>query len=133
MVEAYAFSRALRKWGHLLKKQDLLIKSDSTVALHMMRKLASSTMQLNYLAGELSLLLEEIQNPRVVVHHVPGIFNKETDWLSRMHDRGDKPESLHKVKITTLSEPKENFFRVTPPGVDSPSPAHQRSVWDCLG
>ena len=137
VVEAYAFLRALRKWGHLLKKQDLLIKSDSTVALHMMRKLASSTMQLNYLAGELSLLLEEIQNPRVVVHHAPGIFNKETDWLSRMHDRGDKPESLHKVKITTLSEPKENFFRVTPPGVDKseggPSPAHQRSVWDCLG
>ncbi len=137
VVEAYAFLRALRKWGHLLKKQDLLIKSDSTVALHMLRKLSSSTMQLNYLAGELALMLEEIQNPRVVVHHVPGIFNKETDWLSRMHDRGDKPESLNKVKITTLSEPKESFFRVSPPGVDKseggPGPAHQRCVWDCLG
>ena len=137
VVEAYAFLRALKKWGHLLKKQDLLIKSDSTVALHMARKLSSPTMQLNFVAAELSLLLEEIQTPRIVVHHVPGVFNKETDWLSRMHDRGERPTSLEKVKIVTLAEPKEDFFKIPPPGTvrseGETSPAHQSSVWDCLG
>ena len=137
VIEAYAFLRALKKWGHLLKKQDLLIKSDSTVALHMARKLSSPTMQLNFVAAELSLLLEEIQTPRIVVHHVPGVFNKETDWLSRMHDRGERPASLEKVKIVTLAEPKEDFFKIPPPGISrsegETSPAHQSSVWDCLG
>ena len=71
------------------------------------------------------------------MHHVPGVFNKETDWLSRMYDRGEKPSPLDKVKIVTLAEPTEGFFKIPPPGAEKSeggnSPAHQSSVWDCPG
>ena len=75
VVEAYAIYRAVKKWGATLKKRVLLIKSDSSVALHMLRKLASPSQSLNYIAAEISLLLEDFKIPRLVLHHVPIFLN----------------------------------------------------------
>lgn len=72
------------------------------VALHMLQKLASPSPSLNYVAAEISLLLEDFKIPRLVLHHIPGVLNVGTDWLSRMRDRGARPASLDKVPIKTL-------------------------------
>ena len=116
-VEAYAIYRALVKWRTTLKRRVLLVKSDSSVALHMLKKLSSPSTSLNFVAGEISLLLEDIKIPRLVLHHIPGVLNVETDWLSRMHDRGPKPESLSKVPIQTLGPLEVGQFKLKPPGV----------------
>ena len=116
VVEAYAIYRAVKRWGATLKKRVLLIKSDSSVALHMLRKLASPSPSLNYIAAEISLLLEDFKIPRLVLHHIPGVLNVETDWLSRMHDRKARPASLDKVPIKTLEPLRVEQFQLKPPG-----------------
>ena len=116
VVEAYAIYRAVKRWGATLKKRVLLIKSDSSVALHMLRKLASPSPSLNYIAAEISLLLEDLKIPRLVLHHIPGVLNVETDWLSRMHDRKARPASLDKVPIKTLEPLRVEQFQLKPPG-----------------
>ena len=136
VVEAYAILRALKRWGTTLKRRVILIKSDSSVALHMLKKLASPSSSLNYVAAEISLHLSVLQVPRLVLHHVPGVLNVETDWLSRMHDRGPKPESLHKVPIKTLNPWSVEQFKLKPPGKQKAEGegvfACQSGVLDCL-
>ena len=116
-VEAFAIFRALLKWQTTLKKRTVLVKSDSSVALHMLKKLASPSASLNFVAAEISLILESVKIPKLILHHIPGSLNVETDWLSRMHDRGPKPESLAKVPIRTLEPIRVEQFKLTPPGV----------------
>ena len=136
VVEAYAILRAVKRWGTTLKKRVVLIKSDSSVALHMLKKLASPSSSLNYVAAEISLHLEVLQIPRLVLHHIPGVLNVETDWLSRMHDRGPKPESLHKVPIKTLNPWTVEQFKLKPPGKQRAEGegvfACQSGVLECL-
>ena len=103
VVETLAVLRAIHKWAPVLTGRALLIRSDSTVALGVASKGGSPTATLNYLAAELSLTLEFFRIRRVVVQHLRGSDNMETDWLSRMHDRGEKPRSLDKVKIFKLT------------------------------
>ena len=114
-VEAFAILRALWKWQTTLKKRAVLVKSDSSVALHMLKKLASPSPSLNFVAAEISLILENAKIPKLILHHIPGYV--ETDWLSRMHERGPKPESLAKVPIPTLEPVKVEQFKLMPPGV----------------
>eukprot|EP00435_Cladocopium_sp_Y103_P019073 s2755_g4.t1 len=60
----------------------------------MSKKLASPAKSLNYIASEMAILLERAQIQRLVPQHIPGKFNQESDWLSRLGDRGDMPASL---------------------------------------
>ena len=120
VVETLAVLRGLHKWASIFKGRLILLRSDSTVALGVTKKTGSSSPQLNYLAAEISLMLELHRMQRVVVQHLRGADNKETDWLSRMHDRGDKPKSLEGVKIFRLApcHTCKELFSLTPPGAE---------------
>ena len=122
VVETLAVLRGLYKWAAIFKSRPILLRSDSTVALGVTRKTGSASPQLNYLAAEISLMLELHRVQKVVVQHLRGADNKETDWLSRMHDRGEKPRSLEGVKIFRLApcHTCKELFSLSPPGADSP-------------
>ena len=121
-VETLAVLRAIHKWAPILKGRPILVRSDSTVALGVAKKGGSPTPTLNYLAAELSLMLEFMRMGRLVVQHLRGSDNKETDWLSRMHDRGEKPKTLEGVKIVRLGpcHACSGLFSLSPPGGESP-------------
>ena len=122
VVETLAVLRGLHKWASVFKNRPILLRSDSTVALGVTRKTGSPTPTLNYLAAEISLALEFNRIQKVVVQHLRGADNVETDWLSRMHDRGEKPRSLDKVKLFRLApcHTCRGLFSLAPPGGDSP-------------
>ena len=118
VVETLAVLRAIHKWATVLQGQPILVRSDSTVAFGVAKKGGSPTPSLNYLAAELSLALEFHRIKRLVDQHLRGTDNKETDWLSRMHDRGDKPVSFEGVKIFALApcHTCAGLFSLSPPG-----------------
>ena len=91
VVEAYAILRALELWADKLKMRAIIIRADSSVALAMMKKLASSHKSLNFIAAEIALRLEKYEVQRLALHHLRGSWNVEADWLSRITERGDKP------------------------------------------
>ena len=136
-LEALAIIRAVQGWGLKFKGEPVIIRSDSSVALAMLRKLASPNKILNYLAAELSLMLEELQVPRLVLQHIPGQLNKETDWLSRPNSRSEPPpEALRSVKIVKEKALVEQWFACPPPGAEN-SPwkdavPHSDGVFDTL-
>ena len=115
-LEALAIWRGLQHWKNKLAGAPLLIRSDSVVALSMVQKLSSKSVSLNYIAAELSALLEDLQIPEVVSHHIRGKENLEADWLSRIADRGECPASLRGVPMMRLGclSRDETFF--DPPG-----------------
>ena len=91
VVEAYAILRALEFWADKLKMRAIIIRADSSVALAMMKKLASAHKSLNFIAAEIALRLEKYEVQRLALHHLRGSWNVEADWLSRITERGDKP------------------------------------------
>ena len=142
VMETFAVLKAIVKWQTRLRGQPLLVRSDSTVALSMLRKFASPTVALNYLGSELSLLLETLEIPFLRLQHLPGKFNIEADWLSRGIERGDMPASLAGVKIAKFKTWRIPDFSLPPPGSElsktekaawQGTPFHHQSVWDCVG
>ena len=135
VMEGLAVLRALQIWATKLQGMAVVIRSDSTVALAMAKKLASPTKTLNYLACEMSLLLEKAHIARLVPQHIPGTLNKEADWLSRLGDRGEMPEALH-VKLRRTVALSERSMVMAPPGVaDSPwaqAVPHPNGVYESL-
>ena len=105
-LEALAVFLALREWGQLMAsiKIGVAIRSDSTVALAILEKAASTSPALNYLAAEMALLLEKLQVGDLELSHVPGKMNVLADWLSRPETRGAMPSQLQGVK---LANPKK--------------------------
>ena len=77
---------AVRLWGKKLCGEGLPveIRSDSSVALAMARKLASASPAINFLGAALALALEQHHVGGVQAVHVPGALNKTADWLSRL-------------------------------------------------
>jgi len=92
-------SRALQLWSTKIQGGPVVIRSDSSVALSMSKKMSSPTKTLNYLAAKIALLLEHATITKLVPQHVPGKLNTEADWLSRLGDRGQMPPTLVDVKI----------------------------------
>ena len=142
VMETFAVLKAVKKWQTKLRGQALLIRSDSTVALSMLRRFSSPTVALNYLGAELSLLLESLEIPALRLQHLPGKFNQEADWLSRQIERGDIPSSLQGVKIAKLKTWEVSDFSLPPPGTEvskterpawQGTPFHHQTVWDCVG
>jgi len=111
VVEAYAILRALEFWADKLKMRAIIIRADSSVALAMMKKLASAHKSLNFIAAEIALRLEKYEVQRLVLHHLRGSWNVEADWLSRITERGDKPrpkglEGVHLRRTAPCSATK---------------------------
>ena len=120
--------RGLREWGPLFACIDvgLAIRSDSTVALSVLDKEASSSPALNSLAAEISLLLESYKIGQVTLQHIPGKLNKLADFLSRPKCRGDWPTELAEVKTAKPKRLGQDDFRLGTPGshdASAPSPA----------
>ena len=111
-LEALAVFLALREWGKLMAsvRMGLAIRSDSTVALSLLEKAASSTPALNMLAAEMALLLERLQIGEVVLSHVPGKINILADWLSRPETRAETPDLLKEVKVTRPKKLQKSDF-----------------------
>ena len=139
-MEAYAILRALKRWQARIRGQGVLIRSDSSVALAMLRKLASPGQAMNFLGAEIALLLEDLDIPRLRLQHLAGKFNTETDFLSRPHERGEMPAALRGVKLVKLKEWSLKDFTLPPPGAPANAgdsrwqgtPTHHRTVWDFL-
>lgn len=117
VLEGLAILRAIQFWATKLQGGPVLIRSDSSVALAMTKKLASGTKSLNYVASELALLLEKTRITKLTPQHVPGKLNVEADWLSRLGDRGPMPTSLTEVKLCRTTALSERSLAMKPPGV----------------
>ena len=121
-MEALAIWRAILKWGPKLRGQPVLIRGDSSVALAMLKKMASTYPPLNCIASEISLLLEKLRIPRLVLHHLPGKKNVEADWLSRREEHAwdeGLPATIRGKKYYRLSPLQEKHFAMAPAGVAS--------------
>ena len=73
-------------------------------ALGAARKYASPVPAMNYLDGELGLLLEIFDVPDPVSAHIPGKLNDAADYLSRLSAPVVPltPDSLRGVKVKSL-------------------------------
>jgi hypothetical protein len=136
VLEGLAILRAVQLWAPKLQGKVLVIRSDSAVALAMSSKLASPNRILNYLAAELALALEKAEVPKLIPQHIPGSLNKEADWLSRLHQRGEVPQVLKTIKIRRTTALTDKGMGSKPPGVEgSPWKAnlpHPQGVFDML-
>ena len=132
-VECLAIFRAITVWGPKIRKQKVVIKSDSTVALGMNQKLASSNPGLNWLAAELALQLERSEVAALVPVHIAGLYNVEADYLSRIHEKkGNPPEGLAGVKIRSLKPLTRERFALTPPGSEGFLGGHSSAAWTAV-
>ena len=134
VMETFAILRALKRWQGRLAGENVMVKSDSTVALAIVNKLSSPTKELNYLGAEISFFMEKHDIRRLLPYHIPGKVNKEADWLSRPHERGPMPLALEEVKIKQLKPWKVEDFVFTPPGKqpEERSLPYQNAVWHTL-
>ena len=71
-----------------------IVQMDSSSALNVALKLGSSVPTVNYLAAELSLLMEELDIEFLEGAHYRGILNVEADALSRLTEGKKVPRSL---------------------------------------
>ena len=119
-LEAWAILVALKKWQAKLKGQAIFIKSDSMVALAVLKKFAASSATLNWVGGELALCMERWQMPRLVPHHIAGKLNVEADWLSRpdLQTKEPVPQRLHGVTVGSLTHEQVFDHELPPPGVN---------------
>ena len=106
------------------------------MALSMAEKYTSGSLSLNFLGGELALLAEKLNLPKLRTQHLARKLNQEADWLSRSHDR-DKvpPEALRGLKIRKVGPVAERDFALPPPGAENGSWAagpHPAGVFRCL-
>ena len=119
-LEAWAVLVALRRWKAKLRGQAVFIKSDSMVALAVLKKFASSSATLNWIGGELALFMEKWQMPRLVPHHIAGKLNVEADWLSRpdLQMKEPVPQRLHGMTVGSLTQEQIFVHELPPPGVN---------------
>ena len=128
VMETLAIVKAFDRWGSKFRERAVMIRSDSTVALAMSRRLSSPHPSLNFLAAELSLRLEKFQVQRLALHHLRGSWNEEADWLSRIFDRGDKPRppGLEGVHLRRAGPWSAANFWLKAPGDAS------AEAWECF-
>ena len=134
-LETLAVWLALRTWKDLLKniKVALGFRTDSTVALAIMDKSASSSAALNRLAAELALLLEELHINDLRLQHVPGKLNKLADYLSRPKTRSaERPDLLKEVKHRTPPKIRAEDFILQWPKATQGTEALYSGAWESL-
>ena len=93
MLESIAVDHALRLWASLLANRLVLIRSDATVVVHVLRRLTSRSIAIAELFSRLSIEVLEPNNIRVSTTHLAGILNTRADAASRLlylqHDKHD--------------------------------------------
>jgi hypothetical protein len=101
-AELLALLLALHAWKTRLsgKRMSFIVQMDSSSALNVALKLGSSVPTVNYLAAELSLLMEELDIELLEGAHYRGILNVEADALSRLTEGKKVPRSLAQLKMT---------------------------------
>ena len=119
VAEALAVWVAFVTWRTKLASHpaELLLRSDSTAALALAQKLASSSPALNFIGAELALVLETTGVTHIDTLHLAGSLNTTADWLSRL----DEPEGNNLPRPTSLRHAKERvaaprIFHLPPPG-----------------
>ena len=115
-LEAWMVLLAIRYWAFKLRAQKVLLKADSTVALAVSKKLASSSPTLNWVGAELSLVLETFNMPELTIHHLAGKLNVQADHLSRP-DKEGTPAGLEEIPIRVMNEAWMLETNLPPPGV----------------
>ena len=115
-LEAWAILLGVRYWASTIRGTALVIRADSTAALHLSRKLASSSPVLNWIGAELALRMEALQLHDFVLHHIHGKLNDEADWLSRAGDNAPAPESLKDFTVRELAPTWMLESEFLPPG-----------------
>ena len=116
-LEAWAVKLAVKRWANKLEGKSIVLRSDSVVALAMTKRLSSPSPVVNWVGAELAIRFERAGIKRVVTQHIPGNWNVEADWLSRPHDRGEKPERLQKVPIKSFPRNLMHRCYLSPPGI----------------
>ena len=126
ILEALAVLVGLKHWKNRLAMSSvhLVVQSDSVTALALSQKLSASSAALNFIAAEMSLLLEELAIEKVTPVHIPGVANKAADFLSRpsQWDKVRLPKELEGVEIATPAGRNEFFYKL-------PSPAAAPDLW----
>ena len=126
ILEALAVLVGLKHWKNrlALSSVHLVVQSDSVTALALSQKLSASSAALNFIAAEMSLLLEELGIEKVTPIHIPGVANKAADFLSRpsQWDKVRLPKELEGVEIATPAGRNEFFYKL-------PSPAAAPDLW----
>ena len=125
VAEALALLVALHAWGRFFRAAQgrVLARSDSTVALALLGKLASPSPALNFLAAEFGLRLEWSDVRALELEHIPGALNEVADALSRLSgpDPPAAPELLKGVKQRQVPPRDAQFFHFEPSGLTSTS------------
>ena len=106
---------AVRMWKTGLRGVPLLVKSGSTAELAIAQKLSSPSPTANWVGAELALRLELVDVPRLIVHHLPGRFNVEADWLSEQS--AEVPWTLRGITIQKFEGEARRKSQVPPPGI----------------
>ena len=114
-LEAWAVLLAVRMWKTGLRGVPLLVKSGSTAELAIAQKLSSPSPTVNWVGAELALRLEVLDVPQLIVHHLPGRFNVEADWLSERS--AEVPWTLRGIKIQKFEGEARRKSQVPPPGI----------------
>ena len=101
-AELLALLLALHTWKRRLqgKRMGFVVQMDSESALNVALRLGSSVPTINYLAAELSLLLEEMDIEILQGDHYRGVLNVEADALSRLTEGKKVPRSLAHMKMS---------------------------------
>ena len=135
-LEAIGLWRAIKTWATKIQGTGLLIRSDSAVTLVMAEKGSSSSVSMNFMGGELTILAEKLDLPPLKTQHLAGKLNEEADWLSRGKDHSRRvPDAIRGLKIRTLGPITRKDFAIEPPGDGGRlwhECPHSDSVFRCL-
>eukprot|EP00913_Durusdinium_trenchii_P011626 g10919.t1 len=123
IVETLAILVALKHWGRLLASVSVsvAVQSDSITALAMTQKFSNSGSALNFLGAELAVACEGLGLSDIMPVHLPGIANKEADFLSRPDTWATTtlPAALEGITIETPEQRTVGWYTMHPPGPDS--------------
>eukprot|EP00435_Cladocopium_sp_Y103_P027802 s143_g6.t2 len=126
IVETLAVLVALRLWEKELQscQVQLVVESDSLIALATSQRLAGSDPALNFLGAEISIACEGAGIENLVARHIPGTANVSADYLSRPSKwaTAPKPPDLKDVPFTAVPAREASFYRL-------PTPKQNPGLW----
>lgn len=126
--ELFAVLAALHVWQGRLRGHRLtcVMHVDSQAAIGAVTKLSSPSQVCNYIAAEISLLLEAC-NVHLKLDHIRTEANLEADALSRLSEGKSVPSALRSIKATPPPE-RAKLFQVWPPRKSQ----HGRLLSQCI-
>ena len=120
ILETLALLVAIDKWGSKLSglSVELCIQSDSVTALSTARRQSARSSVLNFLGACLGILFERHNIDETRLKHIPGVANKEADYLSRpsLWPTTPKPSSLEGRDFSSSRPRTGDFYPLPTPG-----------------